>query len=60
MGGSRRFSVSVSRFSKTSSLTLGLAYAEGDGDAQVISGSPQIQDLEHTIETIYLSTSYSF
>jgi long-chain fatty acid transport protein len=53
-------SVSVSRFSKTSSLTLGLAYAEGDGDAQVISGSPQIQDLEHTIETIYLSTSYSF
>ncbi len=53
-------SLSLTRFSKTSSITLGLAYSRGDGKAQVISGSSQIQDLEHEIETLFLSTSYNF
>jgi long-chain fatty acid transport protein len=53
-------SLSISRFSKTSSITIGLSAASGDGEAQVITGSSQIQDLESTIETLYLSTSYKF
>jgi len=53
-------SLSISRFSKTSSITIGFSAASGDGEAQVITGSSQIQDLESTIETLYLSTSYNF
>jgi long-subunit fatty acid transport protein len=53
-------SLSITRFSKTSSITLGYSYASGDGEAQVITGSPEIQDLEQTIETVYLSTAYHF
>lgn len=53
-------SLSISRFSKTSSITIGYAAASGDGEAQVITGSNQIQDLESTIETFYLSTNYKF
>lgn len=54
------FSLSMTRFSKKSSLTVGLTAASGDGEAQVISGSSQIQKLEQTTETIYLSTAYNF
>ena len=53
-------SLSISRFSKTSSITIGYAAASGDGEAQVITGSSQIQDLDSTIETWYLSTNYKF
>ena len=53
-------SLSISRFSKTSSITIGYSAASGDGEAQVIAGSSQIQDLEQTIDTLYLSTSYNF
>ena len=54
------FSLSLSRFSKKSSITLGYSASSGDGKAQVIAGSPQIQDVELSVETIFLSTSYSF
>jgi len=53
-------SLSITRFSKTSSLTIGLASSSGDGKAQVITGSAEIQNLEQSIQTIYLSTSYNF
>jgi len=53
-------SLSISHFSKTSSITVGYSYQTGDGEAQVITGSSEIQDLEQTIETVYLSTNYSF
>ena len=53
-------SFSISRFSRTSSISLGLAIASGKGKAQVFSGSSEIQDLEHDIETLFLSTSYKF
>ncbi len=53
-------SLSLTRFSKASSITLGFAVSRGDGEAQVITGSSQIQDLEHHIETLYLSTTYNF
>ena len=52
------FSLSLSRFTRTSSISLGFAIASGDGDAQVVAGSTQKQVLEHSIETLYLSTSY--
>jgi hypothetical protein len=53
-------SLSVTRFSKTSSLTIGYTQSSGKGQAQVIAGSSQIQTLDQSVETIYLSTSYSF
>ena len=53
-------SLSISRFSATSSVTLGFAVASGDGEAQVVTGSSEIQDLEQTTETLYLSTAYNF
>jgi long-subunit fatty acid transport protein len=53
-------SLSISRFSASSSVTLGFAVASGDGEAQVVSGSSEIQDLEQTTETLYLSTAYNF
>jgi long-chain fatty acid transport protein len=53
-------SFSVTKFSRSSSVTLGLALSSGDGKAQVIADSNEIQDLEQSIGTIYLSTSYIF
>lgn len=56
----RGLSLSMTRFSKTSSITIGYAYSSGDGEAQVVTGSQEIQDLEQKIETLYLSTTYNF
>jgi len=53
-------SLSISRFSATSSVTLGFAVASGEGEAQVVTGSSEIQDLDQTTETLYLSTAYNF
>jgi long-subunit fatty acid transport protein len=53
-------SLSISRFSKSASITIGYTFSSGDGQAQVIAGSPEIQTLEHTVQTLYLSTSYDF
>ena len=53
-------SLSLTHFTKSSSVTGGFAYSWGEGKAQVITGSPQIQNLEQSIQTVYLSTSYSF
>ena len=53
-------SLSMTHFSKTSSITFGMTYSAGDGKAQVITGSSQIQDLEQEITTLYLSTTYNF
>ena len=53
-------SVSITRFTKSSSVSAGFVYSFGEGEAQVIAGDNQIQDLEQTAQTIYLSTSYHF
>lgn len=53
-------SLSISRFSASSSVTLGFAVASGDGEAQVVTGSSEIQDVKQTSETLYLSTAYNF
>ena len=54
------FSLSLTKFSRTSSISFGYARSSGNGEAQVIAGSTEIQDLDQTIETIYLSTNYNF
>lgn len=53
-------SLSMTKFSRSSSLTFGFASSSGDGEAQVIAGSSEIQELKQSIQTIYLSTSYTF
>ncbi len=52
-------SLSLSKFSRSSSLTLGFASSSGNGKAQV-TGTSDIQVLEQSIQTVYLSTSYTF
>jgi len=54
------FSLSISRFSKSSSITIGFTGSYGKGQAQVIAGSPLIQELDQSVKTLYLSTSYNF
>ena len=51
--------LSLTKFSRSSSLTFGFASSSGDGKAQ-ITGTSDIQDLKQSIQTIYLSTSYNF
>ncbi|MFT5505218.1 MAG: long-subunit fatty acid transport protein [Gammaproteobacteria bacterium] len=53
-------SFSATKFSKTSSITVGYSGSSGSGEAQVIAGSNAIQDLDQSVNTLYLSTSYSF
>jgi len=53
-------SFSLTRFTKSSSVTFGFTYSTGEGDAQVISGDTDIQELEQFSQTLYLSTSYQF
>lgn len=54
------FSVSLTRFTKASSITAGFTYSAGNGSAQLIGGSTDIQDLEFTSSTFHISTSYQF
>lgn len=53
-------SVSLSRFSRNSSITGGFTYSMGSGDAQVFANDTSIQEVEGYNYTIYLSTSYSY
>ena len=53
-------SASISSFTRNTSITLGGSYSMGSGEAQLISGSTAIQDVETTGWTIYLSSSYSY
>lgn len=53
-------SASVSYFTKSSGLTFGMTYGYGEGDAQIISNSTAIQDLEINNFTIFLAASYNY
>ncbi len=53
-------SLSLTRFTKQSSVTVGFTYSSGEGSAQVLSGVSTIQDLEYSSQAFYLSTSYQF
>ena len=54
------FSFSGTRFSRNSSLTLGMSYAAGNGDAQVVGGSTAIQAINANTLSLFLSSAYNF
>lgn len=53
-------SFSTAYFSKSSSIELGLAYARGQGEDQVVAGDEAIQDVTTDSLTVFLSASYNF
>lgn len=52
--------LSFSHFGRGSSLTMGLAYSTGSGDAQVTNDNTEIQTADISSWTIYLSNAYGF
>jgi long-subunit fatty acid transport protein len=52
--------VSISRFTRNTSVTLGGGYTYGDGKAQIISDSDSIQNAESQGWMFFLSSSYSY
>ncbi|MGK5094596.1 outer membrane protein transport protein [Deltaproteobacteria bacterium TL4] len=54
------FSLGYSSYSKTSSVTLGLIYSQGQGDAQIFGDPKIIKDFERESTTMLLSASYSY
>lgn len=53
-------SFSLSRFTRNSAISGGFSYSFGSGDAQVISGISNIQEVEVNALTLYLSSSYNY
>lgn len=53
-------SLSLSRFSRNTSITLGGSLSYGKGEAQVIRESIAIQDVNTIAWTLFLSSSYSY
>lgn len=52
--------ISAGYFSKGSSIELGLGYARGMGEDQIIGGETAIQDVITDSISLYLSASYAF
>lgn len=53
-------SASVTRFTRNASLTLGLNYAFGDGRAQIVGGSNEIQNVTTQSASVFMATSYNY
>lgn len=53
-------SVSISNFTRNTSITFGGNISTGSGQAQIISGSSNIQDASISGWTMFLSSSYSY
>jgi len=53
-------SMSIGHFTKSTAVTLGGSYTSGSGKAQIVGGSSEIQDLDVTAWTAFLSSSYSY
>lgn len=53
-------SLSFTAFHKRSSITLGMSYGFGEGEAQVVANSTAVQDAEIRNFAGYLSASYSY
>ncbi len=53
-------SLSLTRFGKGSSLTLGGVYSQGEGESQITGDPSDIQDMEIKSFTVFLSNSYGF
>lgn len=54
------FTGSISRYTRNSSLTVGLGYGVGSGRAQLFRNSSSWQEVEANSLTVFLSTSYSY
>lgn len=52
------FSLSFTRFTKENSFSFGFTSTSGDGEAQVISGVTDIQQVEQSSNTFFISNSY--
>ncbi|HUL01099.1 MAG TPA: hypothetical protein VLX29_09605, partial [Nitrospirota bacterium] len=52
--------LSISNFSRNTSVTLGGGITAGKGSAQIINGSTNIQDVVSRGWTLFLSSSYSY
>lgn len=53
-------SLSVSNFSRNTSVTLGGSLTMGSGKAQILSGSKEIQNVDQAGWMMFLSSSYSY
>lgn len=53
-------SLSISRFTRASSLTLGGSYSMGSGEAQLFSGSTSIQDVDMQNFSAFISAAFSY
>jgi long-chain fatty acid transport protein len=53
-------SLSISHFSRSSSLTFGGSYSFGKGEAQPYAGSAEIKDVEMQDITAFISAAYSY
>jgi long-chain fatty acid transport protein len=52
--------LSLSLFHRTSSITLGMSYGLGEGEAQIVANSTTIQDAEIENLAVYISAAYSY
>ncbi len=53
-------SLSLTRFTRSSSLTLGASARAGRGEAQILAGQTAIQRLDLIAVTVFLSAAYSY
>lgn len=53
-------SFSFTSFTRSSSLTLGVTGSYGSGEAQVIQGSPNLNNVEAYTATAFMSAAYSY
>lgn len=54
------FSLSVTHFTRNASLTMGGVYRSGDGQAQIVGGSNEIQDVTYTGASLFITSGYSY
>lgn len=52
--------LTLTRFTRSTSTTLGLGYSSGKGEAQIVGGSTKVQDIEISNLVAFLSAAYSF
>jgi len=53
-------SLSITRYQRSSNITLGASYGLGSGEGQAIEGSTEIQDVKIENLNFYISASYSY
>jgi len=52
--------LSLTRYTRSTSTTLGVGYAYGNGDAQIVADSPKVQSVEVRNLQMFLSAAYNF